>query len=292
VSTINEVSRAIDIRDTLDLFCKERGFKTAWSISSDLKDGIHLQTSAGQTFIPGNFETRQSSEALGRFIDHLGNESSLYQYGNQELIRTVVRDCIATGLIQKDTDMKLSQDVHRTMYCEEDEIAVALQVPVSKIVSVSGAVGFVERSKLSKPVYDMTVRAIPFIEDFVRGQIQLRTVRNLGSDSVSAPVRANRVNESQRGDTFKVLVQPMTPSIPSVHVDVCFKDKAELAAFEQGVRASRLNVETEESQERGFVGVVRILDCSVPQFKDFLESHIRMSLRSAWSGMDERGELG
>jgi hypothetical protein len=173
------------------------------------------------------------------------------------------------------------------MYCEADEMAVALQLPVSKVVGLSGAAGFVERSRLSKPVYEMTARVAPFIEDFVREQIQLRTVRNIPSDSAAAPVQSNRVNESQKGDTFKVLVQPMTPSIPSVHVEVRFKDKAELAAFEQGLRASRLKVETEERQDRGYAGVVRILDCSVPQFKDFLESHIRMSFNGVWSGMGE-----
>jgi len=276
--------------DTLNQFCKECGLETAWSICSDLKDGVHLQTSAGRSYIPEYLSMKRTADQSPQdsVRDLLAAEDSFYKHGDQRLIRGVARDLIVAGVIEKDTDMRLSQDMHLTMYCEMDEIAVALQLPVSKVVGVSGAVGFIERSRVSKPVYEMTARVAPFVEDLVRYQIHLRRVRNVSSESMAAPEQAHPASLRQKGDAFKVLARPMTPSTQSVHVEVCFKDKADMAAFEQSLRARRLDVEITERAGEGYVGAVRILNCDGSRFKDFLEGHIRMSLRDAWSHVTER----
>jgi hypothetical protein len=74
-----------------------------------------------------------------------------------------------------------------------------------------------------------------------------------------------------------VLVQAMSPSTQSVHVEVWFRDKADLAALEQGLRASRLDVEITERPNEGYVGTVRILNCEGSRFKEFLEGHMCLS---------------
>ena len=172
---------------------------------------------------------------------------------------------------------------------EENEIHVALRLPLSKIAGLSKALGQVERSKLSKPVYEMTARVVPFIEDFIRAQIQPMAVRDSSSDGkVASAAQGHGESQRQKGDMFEVRAQPMTPSIPSVHVEVHCKREEELLKIREALRAHRLHVESAERAEPGYAGAVRILHCEDSRFKEFLEGHIRASLNRAWSSISER----
>jgi hypothetical protein len=219
-------------------------------------------------------------------------ESSPFRYGDKNLIESIARSFLAVGIIERATDMNFSEDLQRGMYCDSDEIAVALRLPIDKIVGLSGALGYVERNRLSKSVCTMTARAVPFIEDFVRSQIEQRAAGGLSADRSSASVRSTASRQGLQMDTFKVLVQPMTVAIPSVNVEVHFKNPDELAICEQSFRASDLEARTEESGKSGFVGTVRILNCSAPRFKNFLENTIRKSFKGAWLEMGESTSAG
>lgn len=291
---LDEVMEAVSSKESLNQFCRACDLNTSWEISQDFRAGIHLQTYIGHFFVRQDSMLQQTLATLadGSLEFFEGPESSPFQYYDKRLTGGLTRAFIVVGIIEKAADMKLSQDFKMGMYCDSDEIPVALRLPIDKIVGLSGALGYVERNRLSKPVYSMTARVVPFIEDFVRSQIQQRAAGGLAADRSSVAVQSDMSRHRLQVDTFKVLAQPMTVAIPSVNVEVHFKNSDELTVCEQSFRAGDLEVRTEESTENGFVGTVRILNCSAPRFKDFLETTIRKSLKGAWSEAGEGASAG